>query len=127
MALAAAGCVHYPSVTDSGGTMLRTEKGRLVRQGEGAAVYFDLKSSGKYQDVILSVYTPVAKTAMLVDAGGQTLPRLEVPGAAVTSFVSSGPHVQLRDLTRPLAAGETVIVTLVFEKVGGLGIICVVE
>jgi hypothetical protein len=35
--------------------------------------------------------------------------------------------VALRELTRPLVPGETIIVTLVFEKIGGLGIIATVE
>ncbi len=48
VALASGGCVHYPTVMDAGGTMVRPDKGRAVRQGAGAVVYFDLKSSGKY-------------------------------------------------------------------------------
>jgi copper(I)-binding protein len=127
VAVGTAACVHYPSVVDSGGTMLRPAKGRLVRQGDAATVYFDLKSSGKYQDVILSVHTPVAKTARLVDGSGQPLPRYEVPGSTLITFAANGPHVELAELTRPLVAGDTAIVTLVFEKFGGLGVICVIE
>jgi copper(I)-binding protein len=122
-----AGCVHYPTVMEAGGTMLRPDKGRLVRQGMNAAVYFDVNSTGKYGDVITSVYTPVAREAKLVDGAGAAIPRFEVPGTSVTSFTSAGPHVVLTDLTRPLVAGETVIVTLVFEKSGGLGLIAAVE
>jgi copper(I)-binding protein len=125
-ALPAAGCVHYPTVMESGGTMVRPDKGRAVRQADGAAVYFDLKSTGMYGDVITAVYTPVAKQAQLVSAGGP-LARFEVAGATVVSFTPAGPHVVLRELTRPLVPGETIIVTLVFEKIGGLGIIATVE
>ena len=127
VALASAGCVHYPTVMEAGGTMVRPDKGRLVRQGDGAAVYFDLKSSGKYGDVITAVHTPVARQAQLVDGGGAPLSRIEVPGAAVMRFTETGPHVILSDLTQPLVAGETIIVTLVLEKMGGLGVIAVVE
>ena len=127
VALASGGCVHYPTVTDAGGTMVRPEKGRLVRQGEGAAVYFDLKSSGKYGDVITAVHTPVAGKAQLVDGRGQPLSRMTVPGASVTHFTETGPHVVLSDLTRALVLGDTIIVTLVLEKMGGLGVIAVVE
>jgi len=42
-------------------------------------------------------------------------------------FTESGPHVQLSELTRPLVTGDTIIVTLVLEKMGGLGVIAVVE
>jgi copper(I)-binding protein len=127
VALASGGCVHYPTVTEAGGTMVRPDKGRLVRQGDSAAVYFDLKSSGKYGDVITSVHTPVARQAQLVDGRGEPLSRVTVPGAALMRFTESGPHVQLSELTRPLVTGDTIIVTLVLEKMGGLGVIAVVE
>ena len=127
VALATGACVRYPTVTDAGGTMVRPDKGRLVRQGDGASVYFDLKSSGKYGDVITAVHTPVARQAQLVDAKGARLERLAVPGASVMSFTESGPHVVLSELTRPLTTGDTIIVTLVLEKMGGLGVIATVE
>ena len=125
--LASAGCVHYPSVMDAGGTMMRPDKGRAVRQGTGAVVYFDLKSSGKYGDVITAVHTPAARQAQLVDAQGAPLARVEVPGATVMSFTATGPHVVLDDLTRPFGLGDTIIVTLMLEKMGGLGVIATVE
>jgi copper(I)-binding protein len=127
VALASGACVHYPTVIDAGGTMVRPDKGRVVLQGDGAAVYFDLKSSGKYGDVITAVHTPVARQAQLVDAKGAPLSRLSVPGASVMKFTETGPHVVLGELTRPLAAGDTVIVTIVLEKMGGLGVIATVE
>ncbi len=127
LVLALGGCVHYPSVIEAGGTMVRPDKGRLVLRGDAAAVYFDLKSSGKYGDVITAVHTPVARQAQLVDARGEPLPAVTVPGASLMHFTETGPHVLLSDLTRPLVAGETIIVTLVLEKMGGLGVIAVVE
>jgi len=126
-ALASGGCVHYPTVMEAGGTMVRPDKGRVVRQGEGAVVYFNLKSSGKYGDVITAVHTPVARQAQLVSGSGEPLTRLKVPGAAVVSFTATGPHVVLSELTRPLVLGDTIIVTLVLEKMGGLGVIATVE
>ncbi|HZF04614.1 MAG TPA: copper chaperone PCu(A)C [Patescibacteria group bacterium] len=125
--LVSGGCVHYPTVMEAGGTMVRPDKGRAVRQGAGAVVYFDLKSSGKYGDVITAVHTPVARQAQLVSGSGEPLTRLEVPGTAVVSFTSTGPHVVLSELTRPLVLGDTIIVTLVLEKMGGLGVIATVE
>ncbi len=125
--LASGGCVHYPNVTDAGGTMVRPDKGRALRQEGGAVVYFDLKSSGKYGDVITAVHTPVARQAQLVDARGEPLARVEVPGATIMSFTATGPHVVLTELTRPLVSGDTIIVTLVLEKIGGLGVIATVE
>jgi len=125
--LASGACVHYPTVNEAGGTMMRPDKGRVLRQGGGAVVYFDLKSSGKYGDVITAIHTPVARQAQLVDARGEPLARVEVPGATVMSFTATGPHVVLTELARPLVAGDTIIVTLVLEKAGGLGVIATVE
>jgi copper(I)-binding protein len=124
----AAGCVHYPSVTDVGGVRLRTENGRAVREREGdrARVVFDVVSTGKYGDVITGVTAPVAQEARLVDAAGAPLARFEVPGAATVKFIPDGPHVILTGL-RPLAARETFILTLQFDKSGGIGVVTVVE
>ena len=125
--LACGGCGRYPGVTDAGGTMMRPDRGRVVVLGERAAVYFDLKSTGKFGDVITAVHTPVARQARLVDARGAPLERVEVPGAVVMKFTATGPHVVLSELTRPLLLGDTIIVTLVLEKIGGLGVIATVE
>jgi copper(I)-binding protein len=125
--LLTAGCVNYPTVMDAGGTRVRPDRGRAVRQGDGAAVYFELKSTGKYGDVITAVYSPVAKQAALVAGDGDPLPRVEVPGSTTMSFTPGGPHVLLTELTRALRPGETIIVTLIFEKSGGIGVITTVE
>ena len=125
--LVAAGCVNYPTVVDTGGTRLRPDKGRAVRKDDTAAVYFDIKSTGKYGDVITAVYSPVAKQAVLVGADGDKLACVEVPGATTMSFRPEGPHVVLSELTRSLTSGETFIVTLIFEKSGGIGVITTVE
>ena len=121
------GCVYYPTVMDTGGVRLRTENGRAVRQGADLVVTFDVVSSGKYGDVITAVHTPVARQAQLVDGRGSPLSRVEVPGASVMRFTEKGPHVVLSELTRPLVLGDTIIVTLVMEKMGGLGVIATVE
>jgi copper(I)-binding protein len=124
--LVATGCVHYPSVMDVGGVRLRTENGRAVREGDRARVVFDVVSTGKYGDVITGVFAPVAKEAQLVDATGAPLARYEVPGAATVKFIPDGPHVILTGL-RPLTPRETFILTLQFERSGGIGVVTVVE
>jgi copper(I)-binding protein len=124
---AVAGCVTYPAVTDIGGTRIRPENGRLARQPDGAVLYVDLHSSGKYGDVLMAASTPVARRAVLVGETSAPVDRIEVPGAAVVALRPGGAHVRLADLTRALTPGEVVIVTLVFEKTGSLGVVSVVE
>lgn len=125
--LVAGGCVYYPTVVDIGGPRILPANGRAVRQPNGARVYVELDSRGRFGDVITGVSAAVARQARLVDATGQPLARFEVPGVATLALKPDGPHVVLSDLTRPLVPGESIIVTLMFEKSGGLGIITVVE
>jgi periplasmic copper chaperone A len=122
LALVVAGCVHYPSVEDIGGIRIVPRKGRAVRQGDGALVYMELHNTGKFGDNVVTAFSPVAREAQLVPPGP-----MEVPGTAVVALEPTGPHVVLSGLTRPLVPGESIIVTLIFERSGGIGVITVVE
>jgi copper(I)-binding protein len=125
--LAAAGCVHYPTVADTGGVRLQPERGRAVREGDTAAFYVELRSTGKFGDVLTGVLSPVARQAQLVNGAGAPIAALEIPGTMTVNFVPGGPHAILSDFTRPLVPGETIIVTLMFQKYGALGVVTVVE
>ena len=59
--------------------------------------------------------------------GGQPVTRLEIPGTALVRLFPEGPHIALGDLTRPVAPGEVILITLIFEKIGNLGAIARVE
>jgi copper(I)-binding protein len=128
LALGVGGCVHYPSAPDLGGIRIRPLNGRAVRQPTGLVLYMDLDSTGKYGDAVVAVLAPViAKSAVVVDATGQPVPRFEVPGETRVRLFPEGPRIVLTDLTRPVIPGEILIVTLVFEKVGNIGAITKVE
>lgn len=120
------GCVYFPSVREVGGVRFKPERGRLVRDGDGAVFYVELASTGKYGDTLLGASMPAARRAQLVSAAGP-VDRLEVPGETVFVFGPGGPRVVFSELTRPLSPGEVVIVTLNFVKYGNLGVISVVE
>ena len=121
-----AGCVYYPTVEDIGGVRIRPENGRAVRRADGLAVYLDLASTGKFGDALVGVVTPIGK-GELVDASGVALARLEVPGTAAVPLTAEGPHVRVTELVRAVVPGEVIIVTLVFEKSGQLGVVTRVE
>ncbi|PYN11257.1 MAG: hypothetical protein DME05_24840, partial [Candidatus Rokuibacteriota bacterium] len=89
--------------------------------------FVDLNSTGMFEDVLLRVETDFAKRAQLVSANGARVERLTVPGATLVRLHESGERVALTDLTRELKTGEVVIVTLVFEKYGLLGVVSAVE
>jgi len=127
--LLAAGCTYYPTVREVGGVRLKPEKGRIVRSSTAneAVLYFQVESSGKYGDVLKGAHAPFARQAALVGPGGSPVGGVEIPGATVVTFDEKGSRVVFSDLTRTLAPGEVIVVTLAFEKSGLMGVISVVE
>ena len=126
-AFVVAGCVYFPSARDAGGVRFKPEKGRLVRQADGAVFAVELKSTGKYGDTLLAASAPIARRAQLVGSNGRPIDHFEVPGETVVKFGDGAPRVVFSQLTRQLTPGEVVIVTLNFAKYGNLGVISVVE
>ena len=123
----AAGCIHYPTVDEAGSTRIRPENARAVRHEDGAAVYVDLHSTGKFGDALVGAQTALAREARLVDATGAVVERVEVPGLGILPLRPGAPHVRIAGLNRALHRGEAIIVTLLLEKTGKLGVIAVVE
>jgi copper(I)-binding protein len=99
----------------------------VVRQDGGAVFFADIDSTGKFDDAITRVETPIARRAQLVNAAGAPIGRLTVPGTTLVRLQPDGPRVLLSELTRELRPGEVVIVTLFFEKTGAIGVIAPVE
>ncbi len=124
---AAGGCVYNPAVTDTGGVRLQPQKGRVVSQPGGAEFYVDLASTGKYGDVLTSAGSSVAEAARIVGPTGSPVRALEIPGETVVRFAPGSYRVVLSGLKRALRPGESIIVTLYFEKSGGIGVVSVVE
>jgi copper(I)-binding protein len=125
--LLASGCYYRPSVMDTGGVRIRTENGRAVRQGDDLIVTFDIVSTGAFGDTIVGVVSPVAKQAAVVTGAGGPVTRMEIPGATTVKFTREGDHVVLGGLQKPVERGETFIVTLLFEKSGGIGVVTLRE
>ena len=126
-ALALSACVYYPSITEIGGIRIQPANGRLVRDGDRAVFYAELNNTGKFGDVLTRIETPVAGRAELVGPSGTPLGQLEVPGGELVRFEPDGRRIVLSALTRALQPCEVVIVTLVFEKSGAIGVVAAVE
>jgi len=87
----------------------------------------DLDSTGKYGDALIGASSEISRNAVVVAAPGVevapgTPARLEVPGATLVRLMPQGTHIVLSELTRPVVPGETVIVTVVFERLGRIGV-----
>jgi copper(I)-binding protein len=127
LALVLAGCVYYPTVGDIGGANLAPERGRVVRNGDGALFFVDITNSGISEDFLVRVEMPLAKRAQILSATGEAVPKLSVRGPSLLRLRADGERVALSELTRELKAGEVVIVTLFFEKSGAVGVVSSVE
>ena len=127
VSFASAACVHYPNVRDVGGTKIIPSNGRIVREPDGGRFYVDLDSTGKYGDTIVAVITPAAQQAHLVSATGERIERLRIPPVSHYSLSPGNPYAVLVSLSPEIKPLETIIVTLVFEKLGHVGVVTVVE
>jgi copper(I)-binding protein len=94
--------------------------------GNGA-VYAVIKNSGSSPDTLLSAASTAARVVELHEArseGGvmsmRPIARLPVPAGAALELKPGGYHVMLLGLTRELKPGETVPVTLTFERAGAV-------
>ena len=122
-----AGCTYYPTVADTGSPRLEPKNGRLVRTSGGAVCYFELESTGKFGDLLVSAESAAARRVAIVAANGAPVSSLAVPGESRVDFRPDGPRITLAELTQPLIPGDGVIVTLVFVKSGRIGVISRVE
>jgi len=127
LALLLAGCVYYPTVGDIGGARLSPERGRVVRNGEGALFFVDITNTGISEDFLVRVEMPVAKRAQILGTTGEPVEKLTVPPTRMLSLRAGAERVALSELTRELKAGEVVIVTLFFERMGAVGVVSSVE
>lgn len=127
LTMALAGCTYYPTVRDVGGLRIRPENGKLVPAAGNLAFYVDLRSTARFSDLVLSAELDGAQKAQLVGPTGQPLASVEIPGEAVTRFHANGPHVVFSDVQRALKSGDVVLVTLVFQKYGSMGVVTTVE
>ncbi len=102
-------------------------------QPNGAA-YLTIENAGPNADRLIALQTPAAAAAELhamSDEGGVMTMRkqgaVEIAPGATLALQQGGLHIMLIGLTSPLTAGETVPLTLTFEKAGPVTIDLVIE
>jgi copper(I)-binding protein len=89
------------------------------------AVYLTIKNDSRQPDVLLSATSDVAAQTMLHTDVTRGPTELMVPAGPVTIqpgqslvLTPGGYHLMLMNLTRTLAVGDTIQVTLVFKRAG---------
>ncbi len=99
---------------------------RAAGQGGQGAGFLTIRNAGA-ADRLLSASTPAAGRAelhtMLRDGDVMRMRAVEaiaVPANGAVSLAPGGLHIMLFGLTRPLAVGESVPLTLLFEQAGAV-------
>ncbi len=93
--------------------------------GERAAMYFLVSNPGALDDSLIQISSPAAERAEIhrtLDHGGmmtmEPVGSLLIPAGATVRLAPGGHHVMLQNLTRTLAAGDTVTANLRFQRTG---------
>jgi periplasmic copper chaperone A len=96
---------------------------------KAAAAYVTVMNHGGEPDRLLSVSTPAAEAAELHQSveenGVMKMPSLEsaeLPAMGTLEMKPGGVHVMLMGLKAPLKEGESIVITLTFEKAGKLDV-----
>lgn len=92
---------------------------------QAAAAFMTLHNAGAAADRLIAASSSVAGTVELhtvVKDGDvmrmRAVPAIDLPAGQAVTLQPGGLHVMLMDLRRPLAPGESVEITLVFEAAG---------
>jgi periplasmic copper chaperone A len=118
-----------PVAPDTSATPMADGMGaEMAAMGGTSAVYMTLVNSGGQADRLLSASTDAAQTVELHETTMENnvmrmapvLDGIEVPANGQAELRPGGLHVMLIGLTRELAAGDTVRLTLSFERAGSV-------
>ena len=98
---------------------------RATGPGQAAAVYASINNDGDEPDRLLSVTTDSAAMAMIHEgrtedgiARMRMLHSLEIPARSSVQLAPGGHHIMLENLSRPLAAGHQIQLSMKFERSG---------
>jgi copper(I)-binding protein len=93
------------------------------------AVYLIVHNGGSSDDRLIAVSTPAAKKADLhthIMDGDimkmRAVPNIRIPAGKDVRLAPGGYHVMLTDLNHPLKRGDTLRLTLTFEKAGKIAV-----
>jgi periplasmic copper chaperone A len=120
-------CTSSPAATPtSAGIAVSGAWARAAAMNGTSAAYLTIANGGSTADRLLSVSTPAAMSAQvhqtMSDPSGMTgmqpVAGVDIPAGGQVTLEPGGYHIMLMELTKPLAPGETIQLTLVFEKTG---------
>ncbi len=120
------GASGSPAGSAAGGIAVSGAWARAAAQDGTSAAYLTIDNAGSSADRLLSVSTPAAGSSQvhetMSDASGMTgmqpVDGIDVPAGGQVQLKPGGYHIMLMELTKALTAGETIQLTLVFQKAG---------
>lgn len=99
-----------------------------------SAAYMTIENTGARDDALVAVRGDVAKKVEIHDMimddmvmRMRRVERLEIPAGARVELAPGGLHIMLIRLQGPLAEGDSVPLTLVFEKAGEIAVAATVQ
>lgn len=108
---------------------------RPASTGENGAAYFVIENGTAADDILLSASSEIAAAteihkSMMMDGGMMSMQQqnsVPVPAKGQVEFKTGGLHVMFVNLTRDLKVGDTITITLIFEKAGSMTIQAIVK
>jgi hypothetical protein len=91
---------------------------------ESGAAYFTIRNTGDKPDTLVSVTSPIAKSAMIhgtMQSGGAgmaMIERLPIPPGEEVTLKPGGTHLMFEQLSQLPKPGERMPVTLIFSRSG---------
>lgn len=124
------GAIAFAGLANAGNIMIENAWAMpAVDTSKPGAVMLTITNKGGEADSLVSVETSVAGMAQVHNSkekGGKMRMRrmqgMEVPGGKSVTLVHNGTHIMLMNLNGPLEAGQSIKVTLTFEKAGKMEI-----
>ena len=132
--LLGAGIAAFLTLPAIAGSEIRIEDGYARASGLRAmagAAFMHILNTGDTDDQLIAVRTDAAKRAELhthveTEGGVMQMRRVEggfaIPAGGDHWLARGGDHIMLMGLTRPLAQGDSITLTLTFEQAGDITI-----
>ncbi|MBX9700841.1 MAG: copper chaperone PCu(A)C [Acetobacteraceae bacterium] len=120
-----AGAQHPPAETRAGDLVIAQAWSRAAAQGGQGAGYLRISNGGTQPDRLLAASSPAAGRmelhSMIRDGEVMRMREaaaIDIPAGGTVELRPGGLHLMFVGLTQPLRQGETVPVTLRFERAG---------
>ncbi len=118
-------CLAKPAMANDIMVMNAVAPESLTPAAKTGAIYFSIMNHGTSDDALVSATTPAADHATVHETKMENdvmkmskVERLAIPAGSMVDLRPAATHLMLTGLKAPLKEGETVSLTLIFEKSG---------